>query len=283
MMTGSRFKIVCALLLAVASACRAGASISEIKVDLKLDASSYVVGERVRGVVEIVNGSPDIIQVDYAGSEDHFVIEVFRKSDGLQLDRVVRRRFTAPFRLSHNEGQKLEVRLADHYGLTANGAYNVRAVLVHRDTRYEGPIRSFDIVPGMKLAGALQLFKEPEGQRREFEIAKWSRNGKEHVFLKSRDVAPVERTWPTFDLGPYMKINPPVISILTNGEVLTVHRLDPQNFMRTDFWSLPDRLVARGGIPIRDPETAGQDRVQEVFNNGKPVEATDSSWWKFWK
>lgn len=258
-------------------------AISEISVSLKLDASSYVIGERVRGVVTVVNSSTGKISVGLADSPDRLLLEVFRSSDGYQLDRGSDRRFTAPFTLGYNEGQKLEVFLADHYGLTTSGSYTVRAVLIHNRVRYEGAIHSFDVVPGMKLTGATQLFKNHPGKRRDFEIAKWSRAGKEHVFLKTVETAPAERMFPTYDLGPFMKINPPVISVLTNGEVLVVHRLDPEMFRRSEFWSLPDRLVAQKYFDIRDPETAGQDRVQEVFNNGKPVEATDSSWWKFWK
>lgn len=259
------------------------AAISEINVDLKLDASSYVVGERVRVVVDVANSSPDVISVGERDSTDRLVLEVFQKSDGAQLDRATDRRFTAPFRLEHNQGQRLEAFLADNYGLTHLGSYTVRAVLIHRRTRYEGPIHSFDIVPGITLTGAMQLFKSNPKQQREFEIAKWSRAGKEHVFLKSRDVEPRERRWPTFDLGPYMKINPPIVAVQTNGEVFVIHRLDPQRFLRSEFWSLPDGMYARGKIVIRDPETAGQERVQEVFNNGKPVAPKDDSWWKFWK
>ena len=261
----------------------AQAAISEIRVDLKLDASSYVVGERIRAVVDIANSSPDVISVGNSNSTDRLILEVFRKSDGSQLDRATNRRFTAPFVIGHNQGQKLETFLADNYGLAHLGAYTVRAVLIHRRMRYEGPIHAFDIVPGITLTGALQLFKSRPDQQREFEIAKWSRDGKEHVFLKSRDVAPRERRWPTFDLGPYMKISPPVVAVQTNGEVLVIHRLDPQKFSRSEFWSLPDGVYARGSIMIRDPETAGQERVQEVFNNGKPVAPKDDPWWKFWK
>ncbi|MBO7309167.1 MAG: hypothetical protein J6V38_06005, partial [Kiritimatiellae bacterium] len=42
--------------------------ISEISVDIKMDMSTYVSGERVRGVVDIKNISPDRLSVGYPDS-----------------------------------------------------------------------------------------------------------------------------------------------------------------------------------------------------------------------
>ena len=46
------------------------AATSEISVDLKLDAYDFVCGERVRGVIDVANSSPDKVSVGYANSRD---------------------------------------------------------------------------------------------------------------------------------------------------------------------------------------------------------------------
>ena len=84
------------------------AETSEIRVDLKLDGSDFVSGERIRGVVDIANPSPERISVGYSNSRDRFFIGVFRASDMQQLTRVSRHPFVARFRIDSSEGQKLE-------------------------------------------------------------------------------------------------------------------------------------------------------------------------------
>ena len=55
-----------AVLLAAAAVCGVSVAgeISEISVDLALGETSYVVGERIRGVIDVKNMSADTITVD---------------------------------------------------------------------------------------------------------------------------------------------------------------------------------------------------------------------------
>ena len=102
---------------AVAAAVALGATPSEIAIDLKMDEINYVVGERIRCVVDVKNMSPEKVSVGYSNSRDRLFVELYRASDHSQLERVSKRQFSAPFRVEANEGQKLEVFLSDHYGL----------------------------------------------------------------------------------------------------------------------------------------------------------------------
>ena len=259
----------------------AHADTSEIMVDLKLDASDFVSGERIRGVVDIANPSPEKIDVGYPGSPDRFFVEVFRASSMQQLTKVSKHAFVAPFRLDSGEGQKLEVFLGDHYGLRESSRYLAKPVLVHNGMRYEGSVRAFDVVDGVRLGGAMQMFANRTDLRRSFSIVYWSRGNSEHLFLRAQDEGSSERVFETRDLGPTLRIDKPSISIMPRGEVVVLHRLNQDQFVRTEFWSLPTALEFRFREAVRDPETAGTARVRELYKEGG-IKPKENPWWKFW-
>jgi len=267
--------------LGIASAALA-APVSEISVDLRLDEIDYVSGERIRGVLDVKNMSPDSISVGRPASKDRLFVEVFRSSDMVQLERWREVPFVAPFKVNMNEGQKLELFLADHYALREPRRYLARPVLVHGRTRYEGQYRAFDIVPGVHVASAMQMFSNREGLSRDFELVRWTRKGREHLFLTARDAGADGRKWSTTDVGAMMKLTKPTVSILPGGEVIVLHRSGPDSFIRSEFWSMPDALEFRTRELVRDPETAGQSRVQEMYNKSGGVKAAPRPWWKFW-
>lgn len=254
---------------------------SEIRVDLKLDGNDFVVGERGRCVVDVANSSPEKISVGYANSEDRLFIEVFRASDMSQLERVVRRPFVSRFRLDTGEGQKLEAFLGDHYDLRETRRYLAKPVLVHGGMRYEGSPRAFDVVDGVKVAGAMQMFANRKGLQREFSLVYWSRNHSEHLFLKSNDAGTSSKRWETRDLGQILRIEKPTISIFGTGEVVVLHRLNSDQFVRSEFWSLPDALEFRVREMVQDPETSSTARVREMYREGG-VKPKENPWWKFW-
>lgn len=272
-----------ALAASLLGASRALAALpSDISVDLRLDDISYVAGERVRGVVDIRNMSPEKVSYGHTNSQDRFVIEVYRASDYHQLERSVVKAFVAPFRVDSNEGQKLEVFLGDHYDLTEPRRYLARPVLIHGRRRYEGAYSAFDIVPGMKITSAVQMFANREGLSRELVLLRWSRKGSEHIFLTAQDHGSSDRRWITHDIGPMMRITKPTISILSSGAVIVIHRNGADSLVRSEFWSLPDALEFHSRQMVLDPETAGQTRVQQMYKDAGGVKAADRPWWKFW-
>ena len=198
-----------------------------------------------------------------------------------QLTRTSKRPFVARFRIDSSEGQKLETFLGDHYGLREPNRYLAKPVLVHNGMRYEGAVRAFDVVDGIKLVGALQLFKNRPGLQRELALVYWSRNHSEHLFLKSGDVGDGDRKWETRDLGPILRIERPSLSVMPGGEVVVLHRLNQDQFVRSEFWSLPDTLEFRIRETVRDPETAGTARVRELYKEGG-IKPKENPWWKFW-
>ncbi len=259
----------------------AAAETSEIRVDLKLDGDDFIAGERVRCVVDVANSSPEKVSVGYVKSEDRLFIEVFKASDMSQLERVARRPFVSRFRLDSGEGQKLEAFLGDHYDLRETRRYLAKPVLVHNGYRFEGAMRAFDVVDGVRVGGAMQMFANRPGLQREFSLVYWSRNHSEHLFLRAHDAGASSRTWETRDLGAILRIDSPTISILKTGEVIVLHRLNSDQLVRSELWSLPDALEFRMREAIRDPETAGTARVRELYREGG-VKPKVNPWWKFW-
>jgi len=271
------FDISLACLLAAASAFAA----SEITVDLKLDAGDFVSGERIRGVIDVANSSPERVAVGTQGAADRLFIEVFRASDLREMQRTDDRPFTAKFRVESGEGQKLETFLADHYGLREPRRYLAKPVLVHNGVRYEGAPRAFDVVEGVKVLSAMQMFSNRPGLQRVFDVVYWNRGHSEHLFLRAKDAGSSERVWETRDLGAILRIDKPTLSVLPGGEVVVLHRLNRDQFVRTEFWSLPDALEFRNREAVGDPETAGTARVREMYRESG-VKPKKNPWWKFW-
>ena len=259
----------------------AQAETSEIMVDLKLDNFDFVSGERIRGVVNIANPSPEKVSVGYSNSKDSFFVEVFRASSMQQLTKISTHAFVSKFRIDSGEGQKLEVFLGDHYGLKEPSRYLAKPVLVHNGIRYEGTIRAFDVVDGVRLGGAMQMFANRNELRRDFDLVYWSRRNSEHLFLRVKDVGGSDRIWETRDLGPILRIDKPSISVMPKGEVVVLHRLNQDQFVRSEFWSLPNDLEFRLRETVQDPETAGTARVRELYKEGG-IKAKVNPWWKFW-
>lgn len=254
---------------------------TEITVDLKLDASDFIQGERIRGVIDVANSSPEQISVGSPKSRDALFVEVFRASDAKQLTRISRSAFVASFRLKTGEGQKLETFLADHYALREPSRYLAKPVLVHGGVRFEGQPRAFDVVEGVRVGSAMQMFANRKGLQREFELVYWAKSRGEHLYLKAKDAGISSHRWATWDLGPILRLDKPTIGILPSGEIVVLHRLNQDQFVRSEFWSLPDELAFRGHQAVNDPTTAGTARVRELYKE-KGVAPKVNPWWKFW-
>ena len=257
------------------------ADTAEIRISLKLDGSDFIVGERIRGVIDVANPSPDTIRVGFKDSCDSLFVEVFRASDQHQLTLTTKIPFVSPFILKSNEGQKLETFLGDHYGLCEPSRYLAKPVLVHGGVRFEGTLRAFDIVEGVQVGKATQLFANRKGLQREFRLLYWNRNHHERLFLAAQDSGISTRRWETRDLGEILRIDRPTISVMPQGEVIVLHRITQDQFVRTEFWSLPKELEFRRNETVDDPATASTSRVRGLYKDGG-IKAKENPWWKFW-
>lgn len=269
-------------IFAFASIIKLEAAISDISVNLKLDALDFLIGERIRGVIDVRNISPSLVRVGYTNSTDQLFVEVFTAHDMERLVKLNSRPFVAKFKVGPNEGQKLEVYLGDHYSIANPRRYLARPVLMHDGVRYEGAYVAFDVVPGMEITTALQTFANKPGLNREFRLSHWSRSGAEHLFISAQDEGASERSWETHDLGLMLRITKPVISILPSGKIVVLHRNSPDAFVRSEFWSMPNALEFISRERVDDPQTSAQNRVQEVYDSAGGVKPVERPWWKFW-
>ena len=272
------------LLLAVRLAPPAAAAAlpTEITVQLVMTHDVYVEGERIRAVVDVANASADVIDCRKPDAADRLFVELFRAHDQHRYDRITDKPFVAPFALLSGEGQKLETFLANHFRFDENTRYLARAVLVHGGTRFESSLKSFDLVPGLHCTNALQMFSNRDGLRRQFELVHWGRDKVEHLFMKARDEGTSTRRWRTTDLGPVIRVKPPIISVMQTGEVVVLHLATQGKYLYSTFWSLPDILEYRGREVMSDPDVAGAERVKEFYKDTGGMEPVKKAWWKFW-
>ena len=223
-------------------------------------------------------GSNRVVRAEY-DVNDRFFIEVYRTGDMSQLAKISKGAFVADFALETGEGQKLETFIGDHFALGEPNRYMAKPVFVHAGVRYEGQPRVFDVVEGVRAVAAMQMFASRKSLQREFSLVYWARGRSEHVFLKAKDSN--GRQWRTTDLGPILRIDKPEISVCADGKVFVLHRLNQDQFVRSEFWSLPDALEFRGRSSVLDPETAGTQSVRELYRDGG-VKPKQNPWWKFW-
>ena len=275
------------LLLSLFAACLAqmapaAALPTEITVRLEMTYDEYVVGERVRAVVDVANASADVIDCRKPDAADRLFLELYRAHDKNRYDRITDKPFVAPFALLSGEGQKLETFLADHFRLDETTRYLARAVLVHGGMRFESSLKSFNLVPGLPCGNAMQMFSNNDGLQRHFELVHWGRSQVEHIFLKAHDDGTSKRTWRTTDLGPVLRVTPPKVSVMPTGEVLVLHRATQDKFLLSTFWSLPDVLEFRNREVMADPDVVGAERVKEFYKDAGGIEPVKKAWWRFW-
>ena len=274
------------ILIAIAStlSCRLAAAekLTELTVKLTLQKGDYIAGERIKAVVDVANASPDPIDARGPDAPDRLILELYRASDRHQFAKTSDKPYVEPFALLSGEGQILDVYLAEHFPIVESTRYFVRAVLIHKDIRYESALKSFNVVPGLRCGGAVQMFANKEGLRRDFELVHWGRDKVDHLFLKARDAGNSTRVWTTTDLGPYLSMTRPKVSVLPSGEVMTLHRTTQDAFIRTEFWSLPDVFEFNLHELMLDPDVAGAERVKELYKEAGGVEPVKKAWWKFW-
>lgn len=275
-------KLMSVLLLTVLSAFGARPTPSEITVKLQVSINPYVEGERIRVIVDVANRSREVLDVGSKGSPDVLMVELYEAAGRSMCAQINDSPFTAPFMLRSAEGQKLEVFLANHYDFSKCTRYLARAVLIHNSMRYESEYKSFDVVPGLHVGHALQMFKNVEGLNREFELVHTGRDHVQHLFLKAHDGGKSSRKWRTTDLGAFMRVTEPKLSIMPSGEVVVLHRMTQDKFVRSVFWSLPEVLEFHEHELMSDPDVAGAERVKQLYKEAGGVEPVKKVWWKFW-
>ena len=262
-------------------ACAAGAQ--QVDVSLTMGYTVYVVGEPVLVQFDILNATRDRIRAGVPDAADTVLLEI---STGGRYNEV--KAFnTVPIagavELKPGEAFQRKVELDKWFPLVAEGKYLARLVVVHGGMRYASPERSFDVVPGMPVIQAVQMFVNKPKLKRLFRLVHWHRNQTDRLFLRIED-EPDAKVWDTIDLGILLRTTEPKIDLSPEGEVTVLHRSTQDAFIYTVIWSLPENVEVMERKPLLDPDISASQRVRSVY--GEMSEDTKKDvkkpWWKIW-
>ncbi len=267
-----------------------GVRAQQVDVSLTLAYSVYVVGEPVLVQMECLNATRDRIEISGAGASASLFVEISSGSRFDELEPFNRAPMVRELRLNPGQSFQQKVELDKWFGLTREGRYIARLVLVHGGVRYLSAKRSFDIVPGLPVTEGVQMFVSRANTKRQFKLVYWHRNQNDRLFLRATD-EPSGRVWDAVDLGTFLRREPPKFDISPEGEVTVVHRSTRDAFIRTVFWSLPDSLEVAERNSLLDPDISASQRLKALYSESEGAKAGDKdgkeekakkAWWKFW-
>ncbi len=281
-MSGNVLKRLCGLAFGVLLA--QAVSAQQITVGITLAYNAFVLGEPVLIQVEALNATRDMLDVGGEDSKDTALIEISRVGQFGDLKPINPAPVAGKFKLKPGEKFAYKLELDKWYPLVQEGKYLVRFVIVHGGMRYETQQKSFDVVPGLPLKDAVQMFVSKQKLRRVFKLVYWHRNQADRLFLRIED-DPGNRIWDSIDLGSMMRSEPAKIDISPEGEVTVVHRSTQDAYIRTVLWSLPDSVEIVERNNLLDPEISASQRVKSLY--GEAADEGEKAkekkpFWKFW-
>jgi hypothetical protein len=259
------------------------AAAQQIEVSMTLAYTVFVVGEPVLVQIETVNATPDLLDIGSEQAKDTVFVEITKGGRHSEVEAFNPASIVGVVQLKPGQTFKHKVELDKWFPLVAEGRYGVRTVLVHDGTRYESSKKSFDVVPGLPVQDAVQMFVKRPNTKRMFKLVYWHRNQCERLFLRVED-DPAGKVWDSLDLGSLLRLTAPRLDISPEGEVTVVHRATQDAFIRTVLWSLPDSVEVVERNNLLDPEISASQRVRalygEMADDGKAEKK--KPWWKFW-
>lgn len=258
------------------------AGAQQVDVSLALAYSSFVTGEPVLAQVEVLNATRDLIEIGTPNAKDALIVEVSKGGGYNEMVPFSSDPLVGAVTLKPGESFQHKVELDKWYALTEEGKYMARVVVVHGGMRYESTKRSFDVVPGLPIKEAVQMFVNRPNQKRLFKLVHWSRNQTDRLFLRIED-EPGNKVWDSIDLGVLLRTTEPKIDLSPEGEVTVVHRSTQDAFIRTLIWSLPDHVDVQERSQLLDPEISASQRVRSLYGEMSGDKKEEKkSWWKFW-
>jgi len=258
------------------------AGAQQLDVTLTLAYSSFVTGEPVLAQFEVLNATRDLIEIGTPNAKDKLVMEISKGGEYNEVAPFNAESFVGAVTLKPGESFQHKLELDKWYALTEEGKYIARLVVVHDGMRYESAKRSFDVVPGLPIKEAVQMFVNRPNQKRLFKLVHWTRNQSDRLFLRIED-DPGNKIWDSIDLGVLLRTTDPKIDISPEGEVTVVHRSTQDAFIHTVIWSLPDNVDVQERSQLLDPEISASQRVRSLYGEmSSDKKEEKKSWWKFW-
>ena len=247
-----------------------GAFAQAIRFDIEMDHSSFVVGEHVTCKIKIGNlGTKPLVIDDFSVfRQNRIFFEIFSKPNEL-YSQCRPGKIIKEMDLGHNEAVAFDVDLSEWYRLLDPAHLFIRAVLVCNEMRYESPLKTFDIVPGIEMASVEQFIPGAPSITRKISLVYWNRQGRELAFLRASD-SPSGIIWMSLFLGDVVRVRKPsIIQDAKNPNVFSVYRQATRDMLvRTIFNS--DEKGIRIVKQTRAVETVSSpmvDSIREAVEN----------------
>ena len=257
---------------AVAAAALLAASVSMAQTlgfAVEMKNKSYVVGEPVLATVTIENhGFRPVNISDFGPFKNNRLFFEISQTPQVYLKQRREGKIVTDIELEKDEGTTCRLNLSTWYNLLTPGSYRIRAVLILGNERYESPMTSFDIVPGIELARSTQYIQVRPTIDRTLLLVSWSRDGRDVAFLRAWDANGA--VYETLEIGPLLRNRKPVLQKV-NDTTYRVHRqVTSDALQRTEIISdvsgisLKEQQTAVDpGVPISDALREAADRAKE--------------------
>lgn len=255
------FLLLCSL---CAHANPASAPITPIDVTFDFAVCDYVVGEPVEAILEIRNQSTRQLTLGIPGSPEALKLEIRRLQDNDLLETPTGGNIlTTAITLKPGDLYQKKFICNELYDLSEPGKYLVTVTTVAFDQQYQSKPRILNVVPGIPLKKATQMFSSNTGLQRTFSLVTWRRNEYDSLFVRIHDT-PTGKIWNTLYLAPILRQNDPRIDVAPTGEVTILHRSSQYYYQRTLLWSLPNEVLVRARDLLRDPDNAMAARLSNL-------------------
>lgn len=271
-----------ATLSTLLAACRAAA---QMDVDLRLGETVYILGEPIRADVRIVNRGtlPFIISsASPAFRQNGFFFDVLDREREPLVPVHPRTPLIPELLLPPGETKAAAFELDEWYPMYKTGRYLITAMAHREDHRYASGQRAIDIVPGLEMKSAIQLFADRPNEQRKLALVYWVRRQAEYLFLRVTD-SPGDRVWTTLELGRLLRTTAPTIDVTPDGEIVIVHRATRDVFLRSRVRSSPAGVELLAQDSFMDPQFLQSQEAQRRLLEGKKKKATRHWWWPFGK
>ncbi|MBQ9431034.1 MAG: hypothetical protein IJU44_05735 [Kiritimatiellae bacterium] len=264
-----------ALVLAAGRLCA-----QQFPIKLELAYNAFVVGEPVLVQITLENDDRQDIVIDEK-SRDRIFFELTTEDRYNYIKQYREGLVAGAFTVSPRQNAQRRLELDKWHSLMSEGKYFVQAVFLHNGQRYVSQLKTFDIVPGLKLKEGIQMFVKPANLKRTFTLSYWHRNEVDRLFLRAVD-EPSGLMWDTVDLGTFSRAYPAKLDIAPDGVVSVVHKSNQDVFFRTVLWSLPESLEVVERNKLLDPEVAASQNAKSLYNESGDKKSAKKPWWKLW-
>ena len=257
----------------------AGYAGAQMTVDMNLNQSVYILGEAVRADVRIVNHATTPLIVGPGGYRQNGLF--FQITDG-RHDTLEPSQPGTPMisdlRLPGGETYRSAFELDEWYPMGKAGSYIVTAMVRRDDRRYETTSRAIDIVPGLEIKTAIQLFADRPDFQRKLSLVYFMRRQAEFLFLRITDT-PGDRTWSTLELGKLLRTTPPTIEVTNDGVITIFHRATQDVYLKTRMKSPANGVELVGQEQIVDTHSMELLQAQQIQKIAEDRNKKQAHWW----